>query len=42
MYNSIYTLFQPHETVTEGFESIPKAFVDMMEGSSQGKVIVRV
>jgi len=32
---------QAHETVTDGFESVPKAFVDMLEGVSQGKVIVR-
>lgn len=33
---------QAYEHVTEGFETIPKAFVDMMEGISQGKVVVRV
>jgi len=33
---------QAYEHSTEGFETIPKAFVDMMEGISQGKVIVRV
>merc|ERR1712079_790217 len=32
----------PFETVTDGFETIPRAFVDMMDGASQGKVIVRV
>ena len=32
----------PHEHVVEGFENLPKAFVDQMEGASMGKVIVRV
>ena len=31
-----------YEHVLEGFEVLPKAFVDMMDGKSQGKVIVRV
>ena len=32
----------PYEHVIEGFEYLPKAFIEMMEGKSQGKVIVRV
>ena len=41
-YNRLEFLLQPFETVTDGFETIPRAFVDMMDGASQGKVIVRV
>ena len=37
-----YLLFQAYEHIVEGFELIPKAFVEMMEGVSQGKVIVRM
>ena len=33
---------KPYEHVVEGFENMPKAFMDQMEGKSQGKVIVRV
>jgi len=33
---------QAYEHPVEGFDEIPKAFVDMMEGVSQGKVIVRM
>ena len=33
---------QAHEHVLEGFENMPKALVEQLEGSSQGKVIVRV
>ena len=33
---------KPYEHVVEGFENMPKAFIDQMEGKSQGKVIVRV
>ena len=42
VYNRLEFLLQPFETVTDGFETIPRAFVDMMDGASQGKVIVRV
>ena len=35
-------LFQAYEHPVEGFDQIPKAFVDMMDGASQGKVIVRM
>ena len=35
-------LLKPYEHVVEGFENMPKAFIDQMEGKSQGKVIVRV
>lgn len=31
-----------HETVTDGFENIPQAFIDMMEGKNYGKAIVKV
>jgi NADPH-dependent curcumin reductase CurA len=27
--------------VVEGFENLPKAFIEQLEGKSQGKVIVR-
>jgi NADPH:quinone reductase len=30
------------ETVIEGFENIPKAFLDLFEGKNQGKMIVKV
>merc|ERR1712223_2165435 len=33
---------QACEHPVEGFDQIPKAFVDMMDGVSQGKVIVRM
>ena len=33
---------QAYEHPVEGFDQIPKAFVDMMDGASQGKVIVRM
>jgi len=33
---------RPHEHVLEGFENMPKAFIEQLEGVSQGKVIVRV
>jgi len=32
---------QAYEHIVEGFDQIPTAFVDMMDGKSQGKVIVR-
>lgn len=31
-----------HETMTEGFENMPQAFVDMLKGESTGKAIVKV
>ena len=33
---------QPYEHVVEGFENLPKAFIEQLDGHSQGKVIVRV
>lgn len=36
------SIVEPYEHVVEGFENMPKALIDMMEGRSQGKVIVRV
>ena len=33
---------QAHEHVIEGFENMPKALIDQLQGKSQGKVIVRV
>ncbi|TRY61724.1 hypothetical protein TCAL_11149 [Tigriopus californicus] len=35
-------IVQPFEETVEGFENLAKAFVNQMEGKSQGKVIVRV
>lgn len=32
----------PYEHVVEGFEHMPRSFIDQLEGKSQGKVIVRV
>ncbi len=32
----------PYEHSVEGFENLPTAFIDMLNGKSQGKVIVRV
>lgn len=29
------------ETVTDGFENMPKAFIDMMNGHNFGKAIVK-
>ena len=31
-----------HETITEGFENTPKAFIEMMSGKNFGKAIVKV
>lgn len=31
-----------HETITEGFEKTPKAFIEMMGGKNFGKAIVKV
>lgn len=31
-----------HETVTDGFENMPKAFIEMLRGDSTGKAIVKV
>lgn len=31
-----------HETVTEGFENMPKAFMDMLNGLNSGKAVVKV
>jgi prostaglandin reductase 1 len=31
-----------HETVTEGFENTPQAFIDMLRGKNFGKAIVKV
>jgi len=33
---------QPHENVVEGFENMPKALIDQLDGKSQGKTILRV
>ncbi|XP_062540760.1 prostaglandin reductase 1-like [Armigeres subalbatus] len=33
---------QYEETVTEGFENMPKAFMDMLKGGNTGKAIVKV
>lgn len=30
------------ETITEGFENMPKAFTDMLQGGNWGKAIVKV
>lgn len=31
-----------HETITEGFENIPRAFIDMLRGINTGKATVKV
>jgi prostaglandin reductase 1 len=31
-----------HETITEGFENTPKAFIEMLNGKNYGKAIVKV
>jgi len=31
-----------HETIVEGFENIPRAFIDLFEGKNEGKMIVKV
>jgi len=30
------------ETIREGFEQIPQAFLDLFEGKNKGKMIVKV
>lgn len=30
-----------NETITEGFENMPKAFIEMLEGKNIGKAIVK-
>jgi len=32
----------PHETVLEGFENIPRAFLGLFKGDNQGKMIIKV
>jgi prostaglandin reductase 1 len=29
------------ETITEGFEKMPEAFINMLEGGNVGKVVVK-
>jgi Putative NADP-dependent oxidoreductases len=31
-----------HETVTEGFENAPKAFMGMLRGENAGKAVVKI
>lgn len=31
-----------HETITEGFENAPKAFIDVLQGQNVGKGVVKV
>lgn len=31
-----------HETITEGFENLPKAFIDVLRGKNLGKAVVKV
>ena len=31
-----------HETITEGFENTPQAFIEMMNGKNYGKAIVKI
>lgn len=31
-----------HETITDGFDNIPQAFIDMLRGKNTGKAVVRV
>lgn len=33
---------KPEETITEGFENMPKAFIEMLCGKNTGKAIVKV
>ena len=30
------------ETIVEGFENIPQAFIDLFDGKNQGKMIVKI
>jgi hypothetical protein len=30
------------ETIVEGFDHIPQAFIDLFEGKNQGKMIVKI
>jgi len=30
------------ETITEGFDHIPQAFIDLFEGKNSGKMIVKI
>ena len=30
------------ETIVEGFDNIPQAFIDLFDGKNQGKMIVKV
>jgi NADPH-dependent curcumin reductase CurA len=32
---------QPRETVVEGFEQLPSAFISMLSGGNMGKMIVK-
>jgi len=31
-----------HETITQGFENTPKAFIDMLRGKNSGKAVVKI
>lgn len=31
-----------HETITEGFENTPQAFIEMLRGKNFGKAVVKV
>ena len=33
---------QYSETIVDGFENIPQAFIDLFEGKNKGKMIVRI
>lgn len=30
-----------HETITDGFENMPQAFIDMLRGKNTGKAVVK-
>lgn len=44
VYKSFFLLWQGkiqvRETVTQGFDNMPKAFIDMLQGGNTGKAII--
>ena len=43
---TIFILFQGklkvHEHITQGFENLPQAFIDLLNGTHMGKAVVRI
>lgn len=42
MLNPIADKLTFSETIVEGFNNIPQAFIDLFEGKNKGKMIVKI